>query len=212
VTAKSLSDLGKQQKNPLWRKNCFFTIVEVLSETDDGVMSSVVHVATTSQGGNGCFCNLCLSLSPGHSGSMLLNLSQSKVTLRPSGSYLAGHRFKPHSVSDILFPKSLRCRGGTIAGECHHAEKHIHDFEEIRDVADKLLADASIDFLFIHLPVPHPEPRNIRGIDRRGLPRHRPLYSRERMMPSHDGVVFADNHAGRKSPNLHQRRPPLGCK
>ena len=38
-----------------------------------------------------------------------------------------------------------------------NADKHIHDFEEIRDVADKLLADPSMDFVFLHLPVPHPD-------------------------------------------------------
>jgi hypothetical protein len=37
-----------------------------------------------------------------------------------------------------------------------NAEVHIGDYEEIRDAADRLLTDPSIDFVFLHLPVPHP--------------------------------------------------------
>jgi hypothetical protein len=37
-----------------------------------------------------------------------------------------------------------------------NAEMHIRDFQEIRNESDKLLADPSIDFVFLHVPVPHP--------------------------------------------------------
>jgi Sulfatase len=37
------------------------------------------------------------------------------------------------------------------------AQLHIEDYKEIFATADSFLADSSVDFLFLHLPVPHPE-------------------------------------------------------
>ena len=57
------------------------------------------------------------------------------------------------------------------------AEMHIADYLEIRDEADKLLSDPSIDFIFLHLPAPHPE-----GI-----------YNREHMAFAMTGGSYLDN-------------------
>lgn len=37
------------------------------------------------------------------------------------------------------------------------AQLHTDDYKEIYVTADRFLADSSIDFLFLHLPIPHPE-------------------------------------------------------
>jgi Sulfatase len=37
------------------------------------------------------------------------------------------------------------------------AQLHIEDYKGIFTAADRFLADSSVDFLFLHLPVPHPE-------------------------------------------------------
>lgn len=59
------------------------------------------------------------------------------------------------------------------------AEMHIRDFQEIRAQSDKLLADPSIDFVFLHLPVPHPP-----GI-----------FDRKRMTFATTGSSYIDNLA-----------------
>jgi hypothetical protein len=37
------------------------------------------------------------------------------------------------------------------------AQYHIDDYQDLRAQADDLIADSSVDFLYLHLPVPHPE-------------------------------------------------------
>jgi hypothetical protein len=59
------------------------------------------------------------------------------------------------------------------------ADMHIADYVEIRDEADKLLSDPSIDFVFLHMPVPHPL-----GI-----------YDRRRMTFATAGSSYLDNLA-----------------
>jgi hypothetical protein len=38
-----------------------------------------------------------------------------------------------------------------------HRQLHIDDYTDIREASDVLLSDPSVDFVFLHLPVPHPE-------------------------------------------------------
>ncbi len=75
------------------------------------------------------------------------------------------------------FPDSfgLGARGGAFGRTA--SEMHIADYVEIRDEADRLLADPAIDFVFLHLPLPHPE-----GI-----------YDRKRMIFATAGASYLDN-------------------
>ncbi len=56
---------------------------------------------------------------------------------------------------------------------------HIDDYRELSAAADKLLEDSSIDFVFLHLPVPHPG-----GI-----------YDRKTSSFSHNNSSYIDNLA-----------------
>jgi len=58
-----------------------------------------------------------------------------------------------------------------------HRGLHVDDYKDIRDAGDVLLADASVNFVFLHLPIPHPE-----GI-----------YDRKRMMFASGNASYLDN-------------------
>jgi hypothetical protein len=81
-------------------------------------------------------------------------------------------RFVASYLSDFL-----RLRIGPVQLGMTGPEMHIADYVEIRDETDKLLSDPSIDFVFLHLPVPHPE-----GI-----------YDRKRMTFATTGSSYLDN-------------------
>ena len=71
--------------------------------------------------------------------------------------------FKAQMSNPFLFLASrlLRTAGArdsTIVRDMasRSAERHLEDYKDIRGAADKLLMDPSLDFIFLHLPVPHP--------------------------------------------------------
>jgi Sulfatase len=56
-----------------------------------------------------------------------------------------------HKIPHFLFPHHFRSDDHIIA-----AQLHIDDYKQLYAAADKTLADLSQDFVFLHLPIPHP--------------------------------------------------------
>jgi hypothetical protein len=70
------------------------------------------------------------------------------------GSSIHGNLFYPavcllQKFPHFLFPHSFRSYDES-------ATLHIDDYKQLYDAADKTLADPSLDFVFLHLPIPHP--------------------------------------------------------
>jgi len=57
-------------------------------------------------------------------------------------------------LSSVLM--HLRFRPGPSAAETSAAEMHISDYRDLLAAGDTLLADPSLDFAFLHMPIPHP--------------------------------------------------------
>jgi len=99
----------------------------------------------------------------------------------PETNYLqSDHTWQARMISPFRFlasylPGSFGLRGVPFGMTA--SEMHIADYVEIRDEADKLLSNPAIDFVFLHLPVPHPE-----GI-----------YNRRRMTFATTGSSYLDN-------------------
>ena len=54
-------------------------------------------------------------------------------------------------ISSLLFPHHFRSYDQTI-----DSQQHIDDYKQLYSAADKTLADPSLDFVFLHMPIPHP--------------------------------------------------------
>jgi hypothetical protein len=54
-------------------------------------------------------------------------------------------------IPDLLFPGRFRSYDLTV-----DAQLHIDDYKQLYAAADKTLADPSLDFVFLHMPIPHP--------------------------------------------------------
>jgi hypothetical protein len=88
-----------------------------------------------------------------------------------------------------------RGENGDIAEAAKSAVAHLADYREIVAAGDELLQDSSVDFLFLHIPVPHPG-----GIyDRRSglFTTHRASYI--------DNLALADRYLGHVRQILEQR-------